>query len=303
MAWLKRELTRDTSLRPARYIGAPASQNDWRSLYNKNNIAETLRLIADEALSFTPHRIIALYVPSHDSANLISALDFVCFPAPLIPDDSDLSDGSAIGWRHRKPVVRDIVHGALQQALNATNALKAEITDKRISAFSLPSRNFYYPNNHSTISDSYRDFARHKISMSDLKDTIIPSRFTRDQLPHKAFKSQQHTGVFFQDCRGRVFPPDLYHAKSRLNEDDTLARGVSLVLRQRYRFGVTVRNGNLHYDVQYELPRKLQREPMYCAVMGDVIVTGSHANVGVNDVVWVPGGKKETLNRRNVSCA
>lgn len=294
LAWLKRELAKDTSLRPARYVGAPASRNDWRILYNKDNIAETLHLIANEALSFTPHRIIVLYVPSRDSASLISALDFVCFLAPLIPDNNDPSDGSAIGWRHRKSTTRDIVYRTLQQALKVTNALKAEITDRRISAFTLPSHNFYYPNSHSTISDSYHDFALHAISISDLKDTIIPSRFTRDQLPNKAFKSQQYTSAFFQDCRGRVFPPDLYHAKSRLNE--TLVSGLSLVLRQRYRFGVTVRNGNLHYDVQYELPRKLQKEPMYCAVMGDVVVTGSHANIGVNDVVWVPGGRKESPN-------
>ena len=49
----------------------------------------------------------------------------------------------------------------------------------------------------------------------------------------------------------------------------------------------------MHYDVQYELPRRLHEEPMYCAVKGEVRVTGSHANVGVNDVIWVPDGKKE----------
>ena len=135
-----------------------------------------------------------------------------------------LSGGDTENLRH------EISSTELYSSVEVTNALKAEITDRRISAFTLPSHNFYYPNSHSTISDSYHDFALHAISISDLKDTIIPSRFTRGSTPEQAFKSQQYTSAFFQDCRGRVFPPDLYHAKSRLNE--TLVSGLSLVLHR-----------------------------------------------------------------------
>ena len=64
-------------------------------------------------------------------------------------------------------------------------------------------------------------------------------------------------------------------------------------MEQRYRFGVIVRDGNLHFDVQYARSRTLENESMYCATVGNVLVTGSHANVGVNDVIWTPDGKKE----------
>ena len=99
-----------------------------------------------------------------------------------------------------------------------------------------------------------------------------------------------------------MFPPDNYHAPSRYA--DTSSGGdtgeiecagqssILQVLQQRYRFGVIVRDGNLHFDVQFEVPRKLSNEPMFCATMGNVVVTGSHANVGVNDVIWVPDGEK-----------
>ena len=241
-----------------------------------------------------PNRIIVLYVPSCDSANLIPALDFVCFLAPLHPQAYDTTlDGNPIGWRHEKSMVRDVIYQTLRSALAATNTLKAEITDKRISALTLPAHNFYYPDSRSTIKSVYRKFVQCTPGTVRLKDRLSPSRFTRDHLPGKAFKSKQHSEQFFQDSRGRVFPPDPYHAPSRVDDKETPVNGLSLALRQRYRFGVTVRDGNLHYDMQYEYPRKLQREPMYCGEEGEVLVTGSHANIGVNDVIWAPDGKKE----------
>ena len=292
--WVKRTLERDTSRKPARYVGVPSPPSDWRGLYKRKNIAEMLKLIERKILCFMPHRIIVLYVPSRDAGDLISALDSVCFLAPLIPEDNDhASDGNVIGWRNEKPSVGNIVYRTLGYAWKETDVLKTEITDKRISPFTLPAHNFYYPDSRSTISSMYHQFAQRSFSIGDLKDQLLPSRFNRDQLPNKAFKGQQYTDEFFQDCQGRVFPPDLYHAPSRVNDENTLANRLSIVLRQRYRFGVTVRDGNLHYDVQYKQPRSLRREPMYCAEMGDVLVTGSHANIGVNDVIWVPDGKKE----------
>ena len=149
------------------------------------------------------------------------------------------------------------------------------------------------------VADSRRqDMVDQITSGLRLRDTLLPSRFNRDQLPNKAFKGQQYTDRFFQDCRGRVFPPDPYHAQSRIDSGEAAGKGLPLAMRQRYRFGVTVRDGNLHYDVQFEMPRKLQEEQMYCAVEGDVWVTGSHANVGVNDFVWVPDGNKERRQQK-----
>ena len=134
-------------------------------------------------------------------------------------------------------------------------------------------------------------------------DALKPEVFQKGQLHPKAFKSNARHARFFQDHRGRVFPPDLYHAPARelsehLKDTETQDNPAQKlpsrlrVLKQRYRFGVVARNGNLHFDVQFELPKQLQNEEMNCSVKGDVFVSGSHANVGVNDSIWVPDGSK-----------
>ena len=294
LAWITNKLTADTSQRSARYVGTPSSLDDWGDLYSEGTLAKATQLIRREVQSSPPHRIFILYVPSRNDQQLVSSFGVVCFLAPLEPEaDAIARDSNAIAWRHDKTLVQETVYRTLRQAWRTTNGLKAEITDKRICALSLPARNYYYPDRDSTISDAYEEFARHRSDPLRLRDTLLPSRFNRDQLPNRAFKSQQYTDRFFQDCRGRVFPPDLYHAQSRIDSGASVADGLPLAVRQRYRFGVTVRDGNLHYDVQFEIPRELKKEPMYCAVEGDVLVTGSHANVGVNDFVWVPSGTKE----------
>ena len=281
-----RRLRGDTSKGPARYVGAPSARSRDRNLYSKGSIAETLKLIERECQRYTPRRIIVLYVPSADSANLVAAFGFVCFLAPLHSGTSD--EGTWVNWRHTVSVVSE----TLNRALQTTNALKAEITDKRISPFTLPARNFYYPDSRSTIGLAYQAFIANGFDMQHLKGKLLPSRFTRGQLPQRAFKSQQYSDSFFQDLRERVFPPDLYHARSRPSNAVASGSTPSLELQQRFRFGVMVRDGNLHYDMQYKLPRRLAYEPMYCAMEGEVSVTASHANVGVNDVVWVPSGRK-----------
>ena len=294
LTWVQRQFEGDTSQRSARYVGAPSPNSDWGHLYKKKTISEVLEMIERESRAIVPHRIIVLYVPSRDADNLITALGPVCYLAPLHPESDELRyDGSPVGWRHDKLIARTIADRTLQNSLKATNALKAEITDKRISPFTLPRYNFYFPDRHTIIGDVYLQIARQASKAAELRHRLLPARFTRNQLTSKAFKSQQYTDEFFQDTRGRIFPPDLFHAHNAINDKEALTDGLSALVRQRYRFGATVRNGNLHYDMQYEFPRKLNKEPMYCAIDGDVMVTGSHANVGVNDVIWVPDGKKE----------
>ena len=294
LKWTKRILSRDTSQKPARYVGTPSPKNDWHNLYNKKNIGDAVRLIDREIRSRDTHRIIVLYIPSHDDHRLLTALHLACFLAPIKPDSRTLPYSvNDISWRHNKLMIKETVTHTLQQATTATDLLKAEITDNRISPLTLPAHNFHHPNRNSTISGAYREFAENMLEPPILKDELIPSRFTRDQLPNKAFKGKQHTDRFFQDSRGRVFPPDPYHAESRTTDREPIGTALPLYVLQKYRFGVKVRDGKVHYDVQYELPRKLRNEYMYCAVDGHVCVTGTHANVGVNDVIWVPGGTKQ----------
>ena len=270
----------------------PSTKSDTRNLYGQKNISEILTVIEREASSLEPNRIIVLFVPSQDANTLVSALDFVCFLAPLNPSVVDQSNHNYQAWRHEPRLVKDIVYQTLQASSKATDALKIEITDKRISPFTLPALNFYYPDKNSTIDSIYKSFNLAGFEIDQLTSALLPNRFTRDQLTQKAFKGSAHATTFFQDMRKRVFPPDLHHAHARESHyKDSISR-LSLALRQRYRFGVTVRDGNLHYDVQYESGRTLNNEAMHCATYGDVLVTGSHANVGVNDFVWVPNGTK-----------
>lgn len=290
LEWIKNRLQGVDALRSARYLGVPSPLNDWGDLYKKDTIAETLALIENTSRSKTPRRIIVLYVPSHDKRSLISALSPVCFLAPMHPQESDMARfDSNVGWRNDKPIVERTVLQTLEDATKATNGLVPEITDKRISPYTLPARNFHYPDRFTAIGGVYRHLAEDMSNFWELGSELLPTRFTRDQLPARAFKGRQNSDQFFEDRRGRIYPPDLYHAPIRSTSKDTSATELSPSLQQRYRFGVPVRNGNLHYDVQFEEPRQLSKEPMHCAVRGDVWVTGSHANVGVNDVIWTNG--------------
>lgn len=293
LRWILRMLTRDPTQRRANYSGVPSPENDQRNLYTDNNIKDLLGIIERESLSLSPNRIIVPYVSSWGEDKLFEALEFVCFLVPLTPyKDDSRSNSNPIQWRHNMSKVRFAANQTLQKAWKTTNALKAEITDKRISAFTLPANNFYYPNRHSTIRNCYHEFAQQAFSIKSLNESLPPATFTRGQISDKAFKSSQYRDRFFQDCRGRVFPPDIYHARARPNTKRPSGNKLSGVLKQVYRFGVIVRDGRLHYDVQYERQRQLIDEPMYCLNEGNVLVTGSHANVGVNDVIWVPDGRK-----------
>ena len=228
----------------------------------------------------------------------MSALEFVCFLAPLQLRVSDRSGNrNRIEWRHNKSTAWHVICQALHRAVRATNALKAEITDRRISPFTLPARNFHYPDSGSTISDTYRSFAQHRLGIADIRAKLSPSKIYERPTSRQGIQRPTAHGPILPRQPGRVFPPDAYHGRARVIDEEDFPSTLSLALRQRYRFGVTVRDGILHYDMQYEVPRQLKNEPMYCAKDGKVSVTGSHANVGVNDVVWVPGGWKRVRRK------
>ena len=297
----------DTSRIPAQFTGVPSKLNDYAELYTspvKRQIHDILAksVSSDRADSvFTPRRILMLYVPSKDAQSLVYEFGLACFMQPLRESYDGPSPRNLINWRHDKVAVRAIVYQGLQEAIDTTHALKTEISDKRMSPFSLPARNFYFPTADSVIEATYRAWMEGEMSFEELRGKLSPKRFTRAQLPARAFKGNQGSDYFFEDAKGRIFPLD-NHGRNRYPDEALSETGhepdvtnnsdVRRVLEQRYRFGVIVRDGNRHYDVQYAVPRRLQREPMHCADMGDVWVTGSHANVGVNDVIWTPDGSK-----------
>jgi hypothetical protein len=313
---VQKELEFDKGRRRAKYEIPPAPLDDWRALYSEAYIKSILRQVGDFITRYhkiveatevpTPRRIITLYVPSHDSERLLSRLDFFSYTMSLtLASTGRLDRGSSpLSWRHKPGVATKVVRDACDEALRSTNALQNEITDKRMSVLSLPARNFYYPDDTTPICQSYVNYARSgypHAALDQLRRNLLPARFDRTQLDQRAFKGSEHSNRFYHDCRGRVFPPDLYHGRVRadLVKTSTLDSVdlIQTVLRQRYRFGVMVRHGELHFDVQYQLPRRLTREPMWCCLAGPVWVTGSHANVGVNDRIWAPDGSIQ--NRRD----
>ena len=311
MRWIQNLLTRDPTIVRARFEGTPSTKHDNQDLYPPS-VIEGLRgsLAASvtydgKELELTPRRILVLYVPS-GAERLADELGLCCYLQPLVPESDVANPYDGIRWRHQKSLVKLIVYNALQKAVSGTNKLTEVITKKSMSPLTLPARNFYFPTSQSAIEHVYKKVMRGEIGFEQLDAQIVPKKFTDDQLPPPAFKSGRRSDRFFQDERDRIFPPDR-HAYNRYAHDAGSGSGSEektavepqavRVLEQRYRFGVVVRDGNQHYDVQYAKPRQLQNEPMYCAAAGQVSVTGTHANVGVNDVIWTPGGQKEIRGR------
>ena len=278
------------------FVGTPATQSEQKRIYTKNYISAFLNHLEDAIEKYNPDRIMLFYVNSKDSHHLFEAVAYVCYVVSIdIAGHSDVSSQKSASWRHELTQVVSLISNSWQTAFEETTKLRSSISYKRISPFSLPAKNFLYPDRHSTIDRVYRELVLRNIDVEALERGLKPERFDRDALPQVAFKSSQNSCEFFKDARGRVFPPDRFHGRARFTGQTSSRLTLSLNLRQRYRFGVIVRDGNIHYDVQYANNRKLRGEPMYCADAGEVTVTGSHANVGVNDVIWVTGGTKTPI--------
>ena len=292
-------LSLDTSLKNVVFTGAPSTQRDQRPLYPVETTRQLIRNLESACDKIDPNRIFALYVPSSDARELVPALRFVCYLIPVYPiNPSSASDTGHLAWRHDWPIVRAALLRTLRKAKSETDALKAEITDRRISPFSLPARNFFHPDRRTPIEHTYNELAMRSFIPKDLSSKLQPQRFTRDQLSGHSFKSRQYSAEFFEDARERVFPPDRSgHGRAHPANAKEFVNEISLRLQQHYRFGVRVRDGNVHYDVQFGSGRRLSRERMHCAQEGEVAVSGTHANVGVNDVVWVPNGAKVLLTQ------
>ena len=312
LANIKNALAKDMSKGDLKFEGAASIQNDWSDLYRQSTLNSIHSIIGStitknsSASKPTPRRIMILYVPSRDSNVLVEEFGIACYLEPLESHMAKPQSTNGIAWRHTTTGSLNIIDETLQRAIATTDLLEKAITKEGRSALTLPPQNFYFPDRESTIYETYLSLARHEISIDQIKSDLNPKRFTNEQLPAKALKGDHHRDRFFQDQRGRIFPPDIYHAPSRFAESSEVSYGLHpmemdrevlsesmRVLHQRYRFGVMARDGNLHYDVQYESPRELYNERMYCASTGSVTVTGTHANVGVNDVIWVPDGVKK----------
>jgi hypothetical protein len=305
-------LSADKNRSPAKYRGAPAPIGDWGALYPRAS-RDMLLTQAARSLSVddqvdstrrslpTPRRIFLLYVESFDAEALLRQMDFFCLPIPIQTNTQveGAPHESKIAWRHRQKEVLETLKVVIDRAYKLSNQLKAMITDKTKSPLTLPAINFRFPHDDSELGDTYRSLRSN--GFIDIVDDILPKPklFDRTTLHMKAFKGSAYSDRFFEDARGRIFPPDPHHGKTRPDQvQHGSVEGASsesnlrlLMMKQRYRFGVLARDGDLHFDVQKRLPQsELNKESMFCAARGPIRVTGSHANVGINDVVWAPDG-------------
>lgn len=91
---------------------------------------------------------------------------------------------------------------------------------------------------------------------------------------------------FATDNRGRVFASPRhggFHGSVRAAEAGDSRAGLR-VLESLFRFGSRLPAGFQH-DVQWPYSRRLEKEPFACSERGQILVSGSHANVYPNDVV------------------
>ena len=138
----------DTSRIPAQFAGVPSKVNDYAELYTSpvkrqihDILAKSVSGDGDDSV-FTPRRILMLYVPSKDAQSLVYEFGLACFMQPLRESYVSQSPRDVIDWRHDKVAVRAIVYQGLQEAIDTTHVLKAEISDKRISLFRYPRKTF-----------------------------------------------------------------------------------------------------------------------------------------------------------------
>jgi hypothetical protein len=112
------------------------------------------------------------------------------------------------------------------------------------------------------------------------------ARYQRPALPDFYARTGGTNKRFATDYRGLVFacpPHGGFHGVVRAVEAGDDRTGLRL-LESLFRFGSRLPAGFQH-DVQWPSPRRLAQERFACSKRGQILVSGSHANVYPNDVV------------------
>ncbi len=311
-------LKQHQSLEKATYLSLnSSSNNDYKPLFSEASI-KTLHKRMLEQLYIrgdsknppcpTPRYIFLLYVPSCDADLLLSKFEYFCLPIKLTKEtnkfdrqilNDNFGNSTEISWRHYNNAAKITAHDTLQLIRSEVKKYSRMIASTATSPLVLPPMNYHYPSGADLIDEIYRNIFTGNVGLDELSG-LTPRHFNRDEVSRKV-----HRRNIFQDCRDRIFPND-NHAPSRLpnppgkyaggslNDSDFIERfkGLQAYLRQVYRFGVRARDGNVHFDVQFP-QAGLKRESMYCSDDECFVeVTGTHANVGINDAIWVPDGTK-----------
>lgn len=233
-----------------------------------------------------PRRIALFYVPATDDEHLISAFDFFVFPLPLI--GLEHFDPNGHQKRHDPVECEQAIRTAFwTYTEELIRLLQPRIEQQKSSEpLLLPPRNFHLPERrlHNAFCELTR---RSRTWQNAMPDGIVPGTFTHEHLP--SFLKQQERQQIFRDGRDVLFPcarRSEYHAPPRDFPPDSDLPVLQDFLRSVYRFGIPLPDG-FHHDAQLEGGCRFENMTFDCTRQGQIVVSGSHANIYPNDFVRI----------------
>ena len=286
---VKDRLGLDRNLAPADYVEVPFQA--CRPRYDSVASAQLLSAVGDflrarlargKAIRPRPTSIHLLFVPCATEGKLLAEFDFFVHPVRL--DERDVVHVAEVNAIYEE--IADVVLRIGRQEHGFGHLVRAVSGQgKKRSLLTLPPRNFALEEE-ATLDAEFRRIRTH----GDWEAmAITPTRFLREQLP-KAMKKQQPKAWFYQDARGRVFPPDLRPHGVEHGDWPAEPTALRTYLSSLFRFGVRMTDG-AHDDVQFE-NRNFDAERFFCSTKGELLVNGTHVNVYPNDFVREEPGKK-----------
>ena len=273
------------------FLGLPFGTGG-AGLYGQGAVEALLRSVAEFAIRrrvnseranrpAVPGRLILLYVPAPDEENLLTVFDFFCLPVPLKGPrcDSHRPDG----WRLDPEVAANVVRDAIRE-LETGDRPAPNLP--RNAVITLPPDNFRPERNAQTLAECLIEFRQGKLNMEEIEKAVEIKKFNNDELPN-VLKGKKKS-YFYVDYRGIVFPPaDAEtgdHGPARELSEDPNVNSIKIRMNQLYRRGTPLHPG-FHHDAQYPNGREMNEDQFCCREHGDVLVSGTHANIYPNDVI------------------
>ena len=293
-------LFRNRYANKAAFIGSPSGTKDGE-LYSRAFLDTTVRAVGGFALRqrkgdgnshVNPSAIRLLYVPSQDAEYLLSKLDFIIFPEPLIRLAARDSKGRQL--RHNREDVVTAIHDAI--SLDSANSLNLNHVKERISRVSdrdgitLPPKNFAV-SNRADMSLLFKEMRNGTRQWTDRFSELEIRRFSKSDLPDMHGQSVRHVPV---DSRGVAFftaHETAEHGSVYQKDPDASPAEIMNLLQSIYRFGVPVTQGR-HYDTQNADATDFKNRTFECSQSGSVSVSNCHANIYLNDYVRAANKRK-----------
>jgi hypothetical protein len=263
-------------------------------LYRKSNVDSLLRAGSEFAIRRfhnrgdaelpRPRRISLLYVPAEDDENLLSAFDFFVFPIPM--RDLSVFDGGGRQKRHDWAACEKAIAAAFAGYQRDLLAVVQRRIESRHSSepLLLPPVNFHTPGGR--LERIFSELARGTRAWDSANpDGIVTELFDHEKLPH--FLREQERQEIYRDSRDVVFPcarANEMHGRTTELRNPPPPADLQYFLRSIYRFGAPLPEG-FHHDAQLQNGRHFDKMDFVCTREGQILVSGSHANVYPNDFV------------------